>query len=86
MDTGERFEHGDIENIDSSPLLDLPANNYKRSRLKFGDIILSIKGTVGDVAVVDELLEGCNTNQDVAKIEIGNLEDANFIASFLNLS
>ena len=81
---GKDFEHGDIENIDSLPLLDFASEQtIKRSRLKVGDIILSIKGTVGDVAVVDELLEGCNTNQDVAKIEIGNLEDANFIASFL---
>ena len=80
---GKDFEHGDIENIDSLPLLDFASEQtIKRSRLKVGDIILSIKGTVGDVAVVDELLEGCNTNQDVAKIEIGNLEDANFIASF----
>ncbi|MBD2487172.1 hypothetical protein [Aulosira sp. FACHB-615] len=80
---GKDFEHGDIA-VELLPLMDFASEeSIKRSRLKVGGIILSIKGTVGDVAVVDELLVGCNINQDIALIEINNLQTSHFIAAFL---
>src|SRR5207237_6566612 len=39
------------------------AGKYKRSVLKLDDIILSIVGTIGKVAVVPADLNGCNITQ-----------------------
>ncbi|WJW75383.1 restriction endonuclease subunit S [Thiohalobacter sp. IOR34] len=45
-------------------------NQYKRSRLNGGDILLSIRGTTGKVAIVPDLLKGANITQDTARIRI----------------
>jgi type I restriction enzyme, S subunit len=44
------------------------AKRYKRSTLATGDIILSIVGTIGKVAVVEEWLKGGNITQSSARI------------------
>jgi type I restriction enzyme S subunit len=44
------------------------AKRYKRSTLATGDIILSIVGTIGKVAVVEEWLQGGNITQSSARI------------------
>lgn len=44
------------------------AKRYKRSTLAAGDIILSIVGTIGKVAVVEEWLQGGNITQSSARI------------------
>lgn len=42
--------------------------SYGRSRLKGGDLVISIRGTVGLVAQVPPSLEGANLTQDAARI------------------
>jgi type I restriction enzyme S subunit len=44
------------------------AQQYARSTLKEGDILLSIRGHVGRVATVPRTLEGANITQDTARI------------------
>jgi len=41
---------------------------FVRSRLKGGDIVFSIRGTIGEVALVPDALEGANITQDVARV------------------
>jgi len=41
---------------------------YKRSKLKAGDLLLSIRGHVGRMAVVPTCLDGANITQDTARL------------------
>ena len=43
---------------------------YSRSKLKEGDILLSIRGTIGRVVIVPKELEGANITQDTARISL----------------
>ncbi|WP_406337697.1 hypothetical protein [Streptomyces sp. NBC_00649] len=43
---------------------------YARSRLKGGDLVIAIRGSVGEVAVVPNELTGANLTQDAARISI----------------
>lgn len=60
------------------PEIDAP---YKRSKLKSGDILLTIVGAnTGNVAVVPEYLEGANITQTTARIAVnGKLASRDFI-------
>jgi len=51
-------------------------NEYRRSRLKSGDILLTIRGTVGRICIVPDELENANITQDTARIDLseGNNE------------
>lgn len=44
------------------------AQQYKRSSLKTGDVLMSIRGHVGRLAVVPKELEGANITQDTARL------------------
>ncbi len=43
-------------------------SNYVRSRLSQGDIVYSIRGSIGEVGVIPVELEGANLTQDAARI------------------
>jgi len=45
---------------------------YARSRLRKGDLLLTIRGTVGRAAIVPEALSGANITQDTARLSIPN--------------
>ena len=51
----------------TSPEID---NNYKLSRLRAGDLLVSIRGSVGRMAEVPENLENANITQDTARLTI----------------
>ena len=51
----------------TSPAID---RLYKRSRLKSGDLLLTIRGTTGRVALVPAELDGANITQDTARIRL----------------
>lgn len=44
--------------------------DFKRSRLKAGDILLSIRGTVGRVCSIPQALSGANITQDSARVRV----------------
>jgi type I restriction enzyme S subunit len=46
------------------------AAQYERSSLRAGDVLLSIRGTVGRVCQVPNSLEGSNITQDTARISV----------------
>jgi type I restriction enzyme S subunit len=57
---------------------------YRRSRVKEGDLLFSIRGTVGRTALVPPSLEGANITQDTARIAITGA-NAKFVAHYLRM-
>ena len=57
-------------------------NFLKRSILEPNDVLCSIAGTIGRIAIVDESILPANTNQAVAILRIGN---NNFFGEFIYL-
>lgn len=56
----------------TSPAIDL---EYKRSRLKAGDVLFTIRGTVGRIAIVPQHLEKANITQDTARIDLFGIKN-----------
>ncbi|WP_431999514.1 restriction endonuclease subunit S [Streptomyces sioyaensis] len=54
-------------------------SNYVRSRLKGGDLVIAIRGSVGEIAVVPDELTGANLTQDAARISVGADTDARWL-------
>lgn len=67
--TGEIIREG-LEVIPDS----ISRKSLKRSILKNGDLLFSIAGTIGRVAIVDATLEDSNTNQAVGIIRLSEQE------------
>ncbi len=63
----------------TSPAID---QEYKRSRLKGGDILFTIRGTVGRVSLVPAILENANITQDTARIDMSGVSNA-FMSLYL---
>lgn len=56
---------------------------YSRSRLRKGDILLSIRGTVGRVCEVPSILEGANITQDTARLSLQSSVNSHYVMFFL---
>jgi len=54
-------------------------NAYKRSKLNQRDVLITIRGTTGRVALVSASLDGANITQDTARVRIMDEIDAQFI-------
>ena len=64
----------------TSPEIDA---QFKRSRLQAGDILLSIRGTVGRLGLVPTELEGANITQDSARLTIQPLVNRDYVLWYL---
>lgn len=60
-------------------------SKYERSRLLPGDLLFSIRGSVGRMAFVPEELEGANLTQDTARLTIRPEFEPNYIRGALSL-
>ena len=60
----------------TSPQLD---EMYRRSRLRTGDLLMTIRGTTGRVALVPESLDQANITQDTARLSISNKDTRDFL-------
>lgn len=65
----------------TSPQID---REYSRSRLRPGDLLFTIRGTVGRMAIVTEQLNDANITQDTARLAI-NFSDARFVKACLSM-
>lgn len=52
---------------------------YKRAEVKEGDILLTIRGTTGRVAIVPNSLNGANITQDTARIRVSSNDESLYI-------
>jgi type I restriction enzyme S subunit len=57
-------------------------HQYRRSRLRSGDLLMSIRGHVGRLALVPEELDGANITQDSARVAIAQGEPL-FVMEYL---
>jgi type I restriction enzyme S subunit len=55
------------------------AEEYQRSRLNAGDLVYEIRGSIGRVVEVPEILEGANLTQDTARIAPRDEVDADWL-------
>jgi type I restriction enzyme S subunit len=62
------------------------AAKFGRSRVQAGDIVMSIRATVGTTARIPTELDGANLTQGTAKISPGATVDATYLLSFLRNS
>lgn len=60
------------------------ANQYRRSALCQGDILVTIRGTVGRTCIVPDELKGANITQDTARLAIVEGVDPIYVVEFLN--
>jgi type I restriction enzyme S subunit len=56
---------------------------YSRSKLNEGDIVLSIRGTVGRLAKIPPELQGANITQDTARLSIAPEHSADYVMECL---
>ncbi|MEG4202693.1 restriction endonuclease subunit S [Microcoleus sp. Pol7_A1] len=56
---------------------------YARSRLKTGDLLLSIRGTVGRLCKIPTLLNGANITQDSARLSIQSNVSSDYVFLFI---
>ncbi len=56
----------------------------KRTRLKKGDCLITIKGRIGNAAIVEELSKPVNINQDVALCRVKDELPSYYLTAYLN--
>ena len=64
----------------TTPELD---EEYRRSRLRSGDLLISIRGTIGRLAFVPASLDGANITQDTARLSIRSDINADYVRLML---
>ena len=81
-------DYPDGEILEENLLLTSPEidEEYRRSRLEPGDLIFSIRGTIGRVAVVQSSLNNSNITQDTARISLKRALNVNFVRAMLESS
>lgn len=60
----------------TTPEIEAP---YARARLRAGDLVYSIRGSIGDCEIVPEELAGANITQDVARVAVGEKHCAEWV-------
>jgi len=55
------------------------AHEYRRSTLREGDLLISIRGTIGRLAEVPKSLDGANITQDTARLSIAAPHDRRYV-------
>jgi type I restriction enzyme S subunit len=54
-------------------------SKYARSRLRGGDLVYAIRGSIGEVERVPDSLTGANLTQDAARVSVNDRTDANWL-------
>jgi type I restriction enzyme S subunit len=76
-------ENGEIA-VDGMRKIDASVDDeHRRTRLRGGEIVMSLVGTIGRTAIVPEALRGGNIARAIARIEPSTLVPARWIARFL---
>lgn len=57
---------------------------YKRTILKAGDLVIPLRGKVGDVAMVEEDLTGCNLTRGLALIAVRSNWNTSYCQQFIS--
>jgi type I restriction enzyme S subunit len=76
---GGKVRHSELKRI--APSIEAA---YKRSRLRGNEILLSCVGSVGVIALADELVKGFNIARAVARIPLAETTNRLFMAAYLS--
>lgn len=79
----KNFPDGRIEETGlllTDPRID---EEYRRSRLREGDLLISIRGTIGRLAFVPASLAGANITQDTARLSLRRDNDPAYVRAML---
>ena len=77
------YPHGEIRVDDLLHTSTEIDSEYSRSKLNTGDIILSIRGTIGRLAMIPPELQGANITQDTARLSIAPEHSADYVMECL---
>lgn len=80
------IKNGKINPIGLSRTSKQIADSYKRSEVNTGDIIMSIRATVGTVALLPKELDGANLTQGTARISPSEKVDRYFLLYYIESS
>jgi len=75
----KNIKNGEVDASDlllTAPEIDA---QYRRSRLRAGDLLLTIRGTTGRVALVPDALASANITQDTARVSAGESTSSAFL-------
>lgn len=78
------IENGQINKNDLITTTQTISNAYKRTILRTGDLVMPLRGKVGDVALVDQDLVGANLTRGVALIAIRSDMSALFFKQLIS--
>ncbi len=59
------------------------AAEYQRAALRYGDVLLAIRGTYGRVCKVPRELDGANITQDTARVSVADTINSDYVAWYL---
>ncbi|WP_372923142.1 restriction endonuclease subunit S [Roseovarius sp.] len=77
------YPNGEIEAsnlLKTTPEIDA---EYRRSRLRHGDLLISIRGTIGRLAFVPAELDGANITQDTARLSLSSEVNSGYVRAML---
>lgn len=80
----ENVKEGFISYEDIRYISDLTDEILKKSRIKEGQVLLSMSGSVGNSAIAHDIPQRLNSNQDIVKITLKKNISPYFLAVFLN--
>ncbi len=60
------------------------SDSYRRTILKEGDLIVALRGKIGELAIVEKELEGANLTRGVALIAVSRHYDAQYLLQYLS--
>ncbi len=75
---GFKLLEGQLKRVDPEV-----ASQYSRTRLKGGEVLITIRGSVGETCIVPSSMEGNNISREVALIPVAHGISAAFIMYFL---
>jgi type I restriction enzyme S subunit len=75
---GFRVSRSELKAVD--PAIE---NNYRRTRLQGGEVLIAIRGSVGEPCVVPPDMKGCNISREVAMIPVGEGISPKFVMYYL---
>jgi restriction endonuclease S subunit len=75
---GFRVSRSELKEVD--PAIE---NNYRRTRLQGGEVLIAIRGSVGEPCVVPPEMKGCNISREVAMIPMREGISPKFVMYYL---
>jgi type I restriction enzyme S subunit len=77
------ISRGRVNDIDLITTSQEVSNAYKRTILREGDLVMPLRGKVGEVALIDAKLSGCNLTRGVALVALRGSWSAPYLKQFV---